>query len=68
MQNHEKFFNSEDLNRRFFVLDEREKIVVHAVIIGYGFKSIAEDNKDLFANTYAVKRCYKTACEKMHNG
>ena len=62
---YENLFDSKDLNRRFSVLDEREKIVVHSVLIGYSFKSIAEDNRDLFANTCAVKRYYKTACEKM---
>lgn len=65
---YENFFNSTDLNRRFSVLNEREKIVVRSVVIGYGFKSIAEDNRTLFANTCAVKRCYKTACDKMRNG
>lgn len=65
---YENLFNSDDLNRRFAVLNERQKTVIYSVfVLGYSFTAIAENNADMFSNRQAVKNCYDIALLKMRN-
>lgn len=62
----ENIIDNDTLRRLMLILNERERLViVRHYIGGFSYKSIYEDNRDIFATLKAVSRCAETAIAKM---
>lgn len=62
----ENIIDNDTLRRLMLILNERERLViVRHYIGGYSYKSIADNNTDIFTNANAVKLIAKRAIDKM---